>query len=462
MKKPLLPLLALGLMMACNANQPGETSAVSAEEGLDTEPSKSQKMPIARPTNIYEVNIRQYTREGTIAAFTEHLDRLQDLGVEVLWIMPVQPIGKKRRKGELGSYYSIADYTAINPEFGSLADFQSMVKKAHERGMRVILDWVANHTAWDHPWIAEHPNWYTRNEAGEIIAPVEDWSDVADLNYSAPGMPEAMRAAMRWWVEQTDIDGFRCDMAMMVPLNFWQETRAELDSIKPIFMLAEAEGPEFHQEAFDMTYGWEMHHLLNALARGEKSPEDLEGYRAKQDSLYQASDLRMFFTTNHDENSWQGTVFERMGKNHRNAFVLAATFPNGLPLIYSGQEAGLRHRLAFFAKDSISWRDSSLYPFYQQVLRLRREHPALQPADEGSTFGLLKAQSEPALYVYLRENGDEQLFVLLNFSDGDTEYNLFLPEGNWQDPVNNRSYPAGAGTIEIPAHSFLLISKLTQ
>lgn len=398
--------------------------------------------------NIYEVNIRQYTAEGTINAFSTHLDRLQKMGVKVLWIMPIQPIGEKNRKGGLGSYYSIKDYTAVNPQFGSLEDFKNMVAMAHERDMKVILDWVANHTAFDHHWASEHPDWYTRNEAGEIVAPVADWSDVADLNYDNLDMRDAMREEMAFWLKEADIDGFRCDVAMMVPTEFWEKTRVFLDDIKPVFMLAEAEGPEFHYSAFDMTYGWEPHHIMNSMEKGEKSFWDLVNYINEANESYQDDAIRMFFTTNHDENSWNGTVQERMGENAENYFVLCTTLPKAMPLIYGGQEAGLSHRLAFFEKDTISWEDNSLEEFYTQMLQLKANHPCLNNGAGQASFSQLETGSENA-HGFRRAKGEDELLVFVNMGDEDVTFSPAYTEGK------NYNHE---GEQTIAAHGHLVIS----
>ncbi len=456
MKKILSLALSLSLLTACQNPGPKNTDQANSDS---TQVADNQNIDEQddwlNGANIYEVNIRQYTPEGTIQAFSEHLDRLQELGVKILWMMPIQPIGEKNRKGGLGSYYSIKDYTAVNPNFGSLEDFKAMVEMAHDRDMKVILDWVANHTAWDHHWIEEHPDWYTQNEAGEIIAPVEDWSDVADLNYNNPSMRDAMREAMGFWLKEANIDGFRCDVAMMVPMEFWNKTRDYLDSIKPVFMLAEAEGTEFHAKAFDMTYGWEPHHIMNEMAKGEMGFADMVEYLEKQEQ-YPADAMRMYFTTNHDENSWNGTIEERMGANGLNYFVMATTLPKTMPLIYSGQEVGLNKRLAFFEKDTIDWSDKSLQAFYQKMLRIKAEHPCLKNGAEQASFETGEISDD--LIVYSRKKGDHELIVYLNMTDNNLEisdqgldrskYQVLAPEASTSlEP-----------TQKLAAHSYLLIS----
>ncbi len=396
--KKLFTLLALATVFACQ-NKP-ETVVVEEETPKDTI-DMGMHPDWTMHASIYEVNIRQHTPQGTINAFREKLPELKELGVNILWIMPIQPIGIEKRKGGLGSYYSISDYTAVNPEFGTMGDFKHMVQAAHDLGFKVILDWVANHSAWDNVWMKDHPEWYTTKN-GEIVSPVDDWSDVADLNYDNPDMRRAMKEAMKFWVKETDIDGYRCDVGMMVPMDFWESTRVALDSIKPVFMLAEAEGPEFHQKAFDMTYGWEFHHIMNEIAKGEMDASHISAYLAKMDSTYPDGALRMYFTTNHDENSWNGTIFERMPDDYKALYVLGATLPNGIPLVYSGQEYGLNKRLAFFEKDTISASDSTLFDFYQKVIALKMKHPALRNGKYEGDFEPMRNGFDcyKALWVY--------------------------------------------------------------
>lgn len=442
------------LLVSCNTAETTEVEVVKK----NTLPSIAH-VNWASDASIYEVNIRQYTPEGTINAFREKLPELKQLGVKILWVMPVQPIGELNRKGGLGSYYSIKDYTAINPEFGTMDDFKAMVQEAHALGLKVILDWVANHTAWDAVWMADHKDWYTQNDSGEVVAPVEDWSDVADLNYENAEMRTAMLDALKLWITETDIDGYRFDVAMMIPMTFWTQVRAELDAIKPVFLLAEAEGPEFHETAFDMTYGWELHHIMNQIARGLEPLSTFTAYAEKQDTTYPQDALRMYFTTNHDENSWNGTVYERMGQNHMNMFVLASTFPKGMPLVYSGQEAGLNKRLSFFEKDTISWTNNSLRDFYTNMLSLKKTHPALKNGKEGGDFEVVTADEETQVYAYTRSKGNKTLLVALNFGDTPSEFSFTAESGpnGFKHAVGEAYSQPSNGMLRIPAHGYLLL-----
>lgn len=370
----------------------------------------------SKAANIYEVNIRQYTPEGTIDAFAKHISRLDNMGVDILWVMPVQPIGLKNRKGSLGSYYSIQNYTAVNPEFGSMKDFKKMVSAAHKAGMYVIVDWVANHTAWDNPWITEHPDWYTKGKDGFIISPVADWADVADLNFDNADMRKAMIEAMRYWITEADVDGFRCDVAYMVPNDFWKTAVEELQKTKPnLFMLAEAEGPEFHENGFDMDYTWQVHHAMNDLTKEKVTLGHIDSIIQTQRLAYPADSYRMYFTSNHDENSWQGTEFERMGNGAEAMFVLAATIP-GMPLIYSGQEAGLNKRLRFFDKDTIGFGIENKYEsFYKTLLELKHDNSALWNGSYGGSFDVINTENE--VYVFTRQKGKDKVLVVINCSN---------------------------------------------
>lgn len=411
----LIFLFGIGLM-ACNQQAEAPTTETEAEA---TEPDKKpdglQHPDWSKSAVIYEVNIRQFSEKGDFASVEEQLPRLQELGVDLLWLMPIHPIGELNRKGGRGSYYSVKDYRAVNPEFGTMEDFKRLVKKAHERDMHVIIDWVANHTAWDNPLTKEHPEWYTKDSAGNFQPPVPDWSDVIDLDFEQPGLRQYMIESMQFWVEEADIDGFRCDVAMMVPTDFWNEARIALEEVKPVFMLAEAEQPDLHERAFDMGYGWELHHLTNQIAKGEAGLEVLDSYLLKTDSVYGREVMHMNFTSNHDENSWNGTVQERMGDFKEVMAVLTYTFP-GMPLIYSGQEAGMDKRLAFFEKDQIEWKEDPMADLYQRLNAIKKKQAVLHNGPWGGSIKRLPTSADEALYAFQRSNGKEQLTVVLNLS----------------------------------------------
>ncbi|MCC7052168.1 MAG: alpha amylase C-terminal domain-containing protein [Gemmatimonadaceae bacterium] len=422
----------------------------------------------SRNAVIYEVNIRQYTPEGTFAAFTKQLPRIRALGVDILWIMPVQPIGTVNRKGTLGSYYSIRDYTAVNPEFGTEADFTAMVAAAHAQGFKVILDWVANHTAFDHEWTVSHRDWYTLRKDGTISRAVDqegketDWSDVADLNYGSTAMRQAMIAEMKWWVDSTGIDGFRCDVAGFVPYDFWADARRALLAAKPdLFFLAEWEDPKLHA-SFDMTYGWGLLHLMNDVASGKQKTPALDRYFAEFEATFPAGAYRMYMTSNHDENSWQGTEFERMGANHQAAYVLGATVQRSMPLLYSGQEVSLNRRLAFFEKDSIDWTGPSLAEFYRAIFDLRHTQEVLWNGPWGAPQVQLATDGGDRTWAFTRTRGEKSVAVLVNFGDTtvSVKYTGLPVAGTYTDWFTKASVPlAAAGTIEIPAHGYRVLVK---
>lgn len=372
--------------------------------------------------NIYEVNVRQYTPEGTFNAFKEHMPRLKKMGVDILWFMPIYPISEKNRKGTMGSYYAVQDYQKVNPDFGTLEDFKEIVNYAHELGMHVIIDWVANHTGWDHWAIEKHPDWYTRDSLGNIMVPEgTDWTDVADLNYNNADMREYMTQSLEYWVKETNIDGFRCDVAGMVPTDFWIAARKRLDAIKPIFMLAEWESNDI-LNAFDMIYGWQFHHIMNNLAQKKDSIKTLDAYFEKVDTVYDPDDYIMNFTSNHDENSWNGTAIERLGDAAQAMAVLSATVP-GMPLIYSGQEAKLNKRLDFFEKDEIDWSNLEFESFYQKLLLLKKENKALWNGNAGGSFTKISGDN-PEIYAFVRQKADQKVIVVLNLSDNNQSFKI--------------------------------------
>ncbi len=369
-------------------------------------------------TVVYEMNVRQYTPEGTLAAAAEHLPRLDSMGVDIVWLMPIYPIGVKERKGTLGSYYAISDYCDINPEFGTVADFDAFLAKAHGLGLKVIIDWVANHTSPDAKWINECPaDWYVRDSLGNTIVQY-DWTDIAKLNYENADMRREMVSAMRFWMER-GVDGLRCDMAMEVPIDFWQSAFAELREEYPeAYFLAEGENPVLHDEAFDASYAWELHHLLNAIARGEKGVAELKEYVAKDAETTAPEAFRLMFTSNHDENSWAGTEFERMGAAARVMAVLTFTLPNSQPLIYTGQEMGFDHRFLFFEKDHIpAWEHNTYADFYRELCALRHENAALAAGERGGKIEYPEVENLPeSVMLFTREVEGNKVLVAANLS----------------------------------------------
>jgi len=414
----LFALAAILALFACG-QPPAEKPTTEANPVSDTfETEVLDHADWSKNATIYEVNLRQHTAEGTIAAFRDDLPRLNKLGVKILWLMPVHPIGLKNRKGSLGSYYSVQDYTGVNPEFGSLQEFKDMVTDAHGMGMKVIIDWVANHSAFDNKWTTEHPEYYLLDSLGNVQPPIgTDWYDVAQLNYENEALWDGMTDAMLFWVSEARIDGFRCDVADWVPVAFWEHARKKLEEANPdVFMLAEAENPIHHESAFDMSYSWELMHIMNGIPKGEKNLNDLENYMAKEDSNFVESAYRMTFTTNHDENSWNGTVFDRYGDGHF-AFATLAFTINGMPLIYSGQEAGLDKALAFFEKDTIEWADYKFQDFYAKLIKVNSEEEALWNGHFGGDFERLTSNKDESIFAFKRVKNESDIITILNLSD---------------------------------------------
>jgi cyclomaltodextrinase len=364
---------------------------------------------------IYEANIRQFSTEGSFRKFEAYVPELKKMGVGVVWIMPVNPIGEKNRKGSLGSYYAVRDYTAVNPEFGSPADFKHLVDTIHAQGMRVIIDWVANHTSWDNVWVASHPEYYLKDDKGNFVPPVQDWADVIKLDYRNPKLRTAMIEAMKYWVTQYDVDGFRCDVAAMVPTDFWNQARAELDKLKPVFMLAEAYEPELQEHAFDMTYAWQFKNLFNDIAQGKKAVADLDAYLAGEETLYNANSYRMLHITNHDLNSWEGTEFERLG-DATETFLVLSNLIKGMPLLYSGQEAGNAKRLEFFDRDPIEWKDHKFKRLYSTLFNLKKTNHALWNGKAGGTLQRIATSDDQAVFAFTRSKDGNTVIGIFNLS----------------------------------------------
>lgn len=365
---------------------------------------------------IYQINTRQFTPEGTFAAAQRQLPRLKALGVDILWLMPIHPIGQKNRKGTLGSPYSVRDYRGVNPEFGTVADLKRFVDAAHGMGMKVILDWVANHTAWDHPWVTQHPDWYARDWDGDFMpTPWWDWSDIIDLDYSKPALRREMTQAMAYWVRDVGIDGFRCDVAGAVPVDFWETARAELDAIKPVFLLAEAQDTALHRRAFDASYGWDWANATHNIGTGKADVNALIGYYSANASMWPDDVMRLMMVENHDFNSWEGTQFERLGPALTNAIVLSVV-GSGIPMLYNGQEAGNTKRLAFFERDPIAWKDSPIADLYRRLFALKKAEPALWNAAWGAPMTRVVNTAPAKVLSFVRQKDGSRVFAVFNFS----------------------------------------------
>lgn len=397
----------------------------------------NKKPPLEWSKNLamYEVNLRQYTVGGTFHEFADHLPRLAELGVGILWFMPIQPVGKLNRKGALGSYYSISDYTVVDPAYGTLDEFRELVDRIHAMGMYVLLDWVANHTAWDNVLTVSHPEFYRRNEAGEVFPPFDEWGDVIGLDYNNPNLRKYMSAAMQFWLTETGIDGFRCDMANLVPVDFWEQARCQLDKTKPVFMLAEAEQRDMLNEAFDVIYNWNFLHLMNGMAQGQRSVADLDAMLHFEIEQFPTDSYQLLFTSNHDENSWNGSEIERLHYGLEAFTVLCFTL-TGIPLIYSGQEAGNYRRLNFFDKDEITWKQDKMFALFQRLIYLKKTSPALWSGSYGGDFTRLSSAS-PDVFAFSRSKENNHIVVVINFSAESKHAELAgLPSGNFMDFFN--------------------------
>ena len=391
-------------------------------------------VPWGNGTNICEVNARQYTKEGTLRAFMQHMPRLQSMGIDILWFMPITPISIEKRQGTYGSYYAASSYVDIDSAYGTDEDFKELIKEAHSLGMKVIIDWVANHTGYDHQWTARYPDWYRKDAEGNFTG-LYGWIDVIDLNYTIPEMREEMIRSMKHWISEYDIDGFRCDMARTVPLEFWIEARGECDALKPLFWLAECEIMDYH-EAFDVTYGWEVLRAIDKFMKEEMTLAEILPLLTVY-SRYPIGSRKLLFTSNHDENSDHGTEYEKYGKAAEAMAVFSCTWP-GIPLIYSGQEKPNKKRLAFFEKDFIEWDgEIKLHEFYKTLLAFRKTNKALQ---ENASV-LILASNHTDVLVYLCRRGQDRVLVLLNFSKDKAGFSFDHPAvpGHYTELFTNES-----------------------
>ncbi|MDG2917023.1 alpha-amylase family glycosyl hydrolase [Bisgaard Taxon 10/6] len=414
---------------------------------------------------IYQVNIRHFTKEGTFEAFRAHLPRLKDLGVDILWLMPIHPIGELNRKGSLGSPYAVKDYYAVNAEFGTAEDLRKLINDIHALGMFVILDWVANHSAWDNPLTQSHPEWYSKNKQGNFQpTPWYDWDDIIEFDYTNSGLRQYMTEAMKYWVINYGIDGFRCDVAGFVPTDFWNQVRFELDMIKPVFMLAEWESRDLHQKAFDMTYGWNLWDKLLAVANGRGYNQHafpaLVEYMAHDVKTFPRDAYRMLFTDNHDKNAWEGNQYLNFADALGVATVMTV-LANGMPLVYSGQEAGLDRSLAFFDKDFIEWKPHPNAELYRTLFSLKHKNRALRNGQRGGEMIRIPNSGDKILSFYRESDGDRAV-AILNFSDKRQMLKLQCDgiEGIYIDWFSQRSYQLEIShQVEIEPWGYIVLSQ---
>ena len=390
---------------------------------------------------IYQINTRQFSDEGTFEAVMKELPRIKDLGADILWLMPIHKIGEKNRKGTLGSPYSVKDYYSVNPEFGTLDDFKAFLERAHELGMYVIIDWVANHTAWDNYLTEKHPDWYERDWKGDFRpTPWWDWTDIIDLDFSVPEVREYMTEAMKYWVAEVGVDGFRADVAGFVPVDFWNNLRKELEEIKPVFMLAEWESRDLHAKAFDATYAWSWYDAMHEIAMDRADMNALFKYYSWRESAYPAEAMRMTFTSNHDKNSWNGTMFDQFGDAVEAAIALSVV-GDGIPLIYNGQEAGNEKMLEFFEKDPIVWREHPIGELYKKLFALKKANTTLWNGKWGALMVKVPNSERLEVLSFVRENDEDKVFAVFNFSDNQhtVSFKETLHHGEYIEYFGNES-----------------------
>ena len=429
--------LATALVVSCDNKVAEDSNQVTSTDTASVDGHPAWIMQ----GNIYEVNVRQYTPQGNFAAFETHLTRLKEMGVQTLWFMPLHPISVVDRKGKMGSYYAIADYRGINPEYGSMEDWKSLVKKAHEMGFKVIIDWVPNHTGADHGWLRSHPDFYVKDSTGKPVSPF-DWSDVRKLDYNNSAVRDSMISTMKFWVTETGIDGFRCDVAGELPDDFWKKCITELKQVKPsLFMLAEAEKASLHIAGFDATYPWDVFVTMKKIAKGEKTADALDSAMYKIDTAFPANAIKMYFTSNHDENSWSKADYETMpGNIHAPFAVLTHTLARSVPLIYSGQEEPARDSISFFYKDTIEFKSLQRADFYRTLLALRKSNPALAA---NAKFTRLKLGDDKSVYAFTRTSGEKEVLVIANLSNREQSINTANTplKGSMTNVFTGRSEP---------------------
>jgi len=442
------------ILTSCNAKKEQNKEEVAVNNGIIT-PYTAE---MAENAVIYEVNIRQFSPEGTFAEVTKEIPNIKKLGVKILWLMPVYPIGEENRKEGLGSYYSIKDYRGINPEFGSAEDLKKLIEEAHNNGIYVVLDWVANHTAWDHPWVKQHPDWYEKDKNGKLQSPY-DWTDVVALDYNNNEMRKQMIADMKYWLDDFKIDGFRCDMAHEVPTDFWEEAKPQLADGRDIFILGETENTDLLVNAFDVAYGWELHHIMNDIANGKKDVSAIDVYMDSIPKKWQADDYKMIFTSNHDENSWSGSEYERMGDAVETFAALSYALP-GIPLIYNGQEEDFKRRLKFFVKDSIDRNpNAKMRGIYEKLGELKMNNLAFNGAKKAASYERLKTSDDKSILAFKRKKNTIEAYFIANLTKD--EKSVVVPiTGVYKSYMSNTEITLDANTnLKLKPWEYLILVK---
>lgn len=457
----LTAIASLGLLAAsCGEGEAGNSSEWAPRDVVTLE-----NPDWSRDAVLYQINTRQFTPEGTFKAAQEQLPRLKELGVDILWLMPIHPIGKENRKGSLGSPYSVQDYYAVNPEFGTEEDFRAFVNAAHEQGFKVILDLVANHTAWDNALAKEHPDWYEKDWKGDFRpTPWWDWSDIIDLDWSQPGVREHVGGAMEYWVREFGVDGYRADVAGYVPVDFWSMMRQRLEAIKPVFMLGEVQQTAWHHAAFDATYAWHWHHTSKRIAKGDGNATSLYGYYAENESLWPRQAMRLTYIENHDSNAWEGTIYENYGPALE-AMTALAFAGEGLAMVHNGQEACNAKRLEFFEKDPIDWsqgRDCQYGELLKQLIAFRTENPALHNGKWGARMHKVEHSAPEQLFAWVRQQDGNKVLGLFNLTGRPVSAVLRdgLPAGTYREFGSGEEVTIAAGdTIALPAWGWRLLAS---
>ena len=451
--------LALALALAAAGCGP---AAQAADPYQPQEYVQFRHADWTKNATIYQINTRQFTREGTLRAAAAELPRLKELGVDILWLMPIHPIGEANRKGRLGSPYAVRDYRAVNPEFGTLQDFKAFVADAHKLGMRVILDWVGNHTSWDNVLRSSHPDWYAKDSEGKPHpTPWYDWDDIIDLDYAKPGLRRYMTESMAYWVRETGIDGYRVDAAGLVPQDFWDHASRTLRAIKPVFMLAEWESRDMHRVAFDASYAWTWWDTLHDIARGKRDATALYTYYAWGQKFYPRQAYRLLYTSNHDKNAWDGSDAELFGPA-LDAAIVFSFVSEGMPMIYNGQEAGNRKRLAFFDRDPIAWQPSPYAELYRKLIALKKANTALWNGEFGAQMIQVPNTAPKKVFSFVRANGRDKVFVALNLSGErvEAEFSKALHHGRYRDFATGEQVVVdGATRFDMAPWSYRVLAR---
>jgi len=412
-------------------------------------------------STIYQMNTRQFSAEGTFKAAQDQLPRLAEMGVEIIWLMPIHPIGEAERKGPMGSPYAVKDYRAINPDLGTEEDFRAFVETAHSLGLKVILDWVANHSAWDNPLTQTNPEWYSKTPEGDMMPPEgTDWSDVVDFDYSQVGLREYMTGSLTYWVREFDVDGYRSDVAGYVPLDFWETARAELEAIKPVFMLAEWQTRDLHARAFNATYAWGWKEAMQKLVAQGSGAGAMRGYYAGQKTTWPHAAYRMVYTDNHDQNSWDGVASQIYGPAYETAIALSFVGP-GIPLIYNGQEADLDHQLAFFEKDEIEWKEGAYDPLFRKLVALKKFEAALWNGKHGAPMVEVPNSASDDVLSFVRGEGSERVFGVFNLSPraNSVTFETARHHGRFSDALSGEEWEWGeGGELNLPAWDYRIFT----